>query len=235
MKCVIDLNNYSGHTSLIKKSEKKNVSKCLDHNITTIAYMCICTNWYFWHVNCVNVMQGITFPKNWIKRIFFRKILLHKTIVVSLITTTNERFWESILQYFDFSISNKDICLIKVFVLYLSIILTLDLLSLHLFFLWWISFCMKMDKLKIVLKVLDVGLYIADIYSDFATTAFYYNNCQDTFFYISIGIFISSYFTTVVGLRYFTSGSRPRNVCRQTFKFLLPGKLFQSGDFFGTE
>ena len=66
------------------------------------------------------------------------------------------------------------------------------------------QFCMKMDKLRIALKVFDVGLYIADIYSDFATTALYYNTCQDTFFYISIGIFISSYFTTVFGLRYFT-------------------------------
>ena len=65
------------------------------------------------------------------------------------------------------------------------------------------QFYMKMDKLRIALKVVDVGLYVADIYSDFATTALYYNTCQDTLFYISIGIFISSYMTTVVGVRYF--------------------------------
>ena len=49
-----------------------------------------------------------------------------------------------------------------------------------------------MDQLRIALKVFNVGLFIADIYSDIATTALYFNMCQDTFLYISIGIFVSS-------------------------------------------
>ena len=65
-----------------------------------------------------------------------------------------------------------------------------------------------MDILRIALKFFDVGLYVADIYSDIATTALYYNTCQDTFFYIAIGIFISSYLTTVVMLRYLTHYKR---------------------------
>ena len=57
-------------------------------------------------------------------------------------------------------------------------------------------------KLIIFFKFLDLVFHIADIYSDIATTALYYQACQMTFFYLSLIIFFTSYLTTVIGLRY---------------------------------
>ena len=58
-------------------------------------------------------------------------------------------------------------------------------------------------KLTIFFKFLDLAFHVADIYSDIATTALYYQACQMTFFYLSLAIFFTSYLTTVIGLRYF--------------------------------
>ena len=58
-------------------------------------------------------------------------------------------------------------------------------------------------KLTIFFKFLDLAFHVADIYSDIATTALYYQSCQMTFFYLSLAIFFSSYLTTVIYLKYF--------------------------------
>ena len=57
-------------------------------------------------------------------------------------------------------------------------------------------------KLTILLKFLDLAFHVADIYSDVATSALYYQACQMTFFYLSLTVFFTSYLTTVIGLRY---------------------------------
>ena len=67
------------------------------------------------------------------------------------------------------------------------------------------SFTLEMNKkLIIFFKFLDLAFHVADIYSDIATTALYYQACQMTFFYLSLAIFVTSYLTTVIGLKYFT-------------------------------
>ena len=58
------------------------------------------------------------------------------------------------------------------------------------------------QKLIIFFKFLDLAFHVADIYSDIATTALYYQSCQMTFFYLSLAIFFTSYLTTVIGLKY---------------------------------
>ena len=55
------------------------------------------------------------------------------------------------------------------------------------------------QKLIIFFKFLDLAFHVADIYSDIATTALYYQSCQMTFFYLSLAIFFTSYLTTVIG------------------------------------
>ena len=58
------------------------------------------------------------------------------------------------------------------------------------------------QKLVIFFKFLDLAFHVADIYSDIATTALYYQTCQMTFFYLSLTIFFTSYLSTVISLRY---------------------------------
>ena len=60
------------------------------------------------------------------------------------------------------------------------------------------------QKLVIFFKFLDLAFHVADIYSDIATTALYYQSCQMTFFYLSLAIFFTSYLTTVIGKIYFS-------------------------------
>ena len=64
------------------------------------------------------------------------------------------------------------------------------------------SFTLAMNKKLIILfKFLDLAFHVADIYSDIATTALYYQVCQMTFFYLSLAIFFTSYLSTILGLK----------------------------------
>ena len=59
-----------------------------------------------------------------------------------------------------------------------------------------------MDKVKTVINLVGIGLHVADLFTDIATTKLYWENCQYTFFLISTGIFIFSYISTVIYLVY---------------------------------
>ena len=52
-----------------------------------------------------------------------------------------------------------------------------------------------------IFKLLDIGLYSADVYSDFEFTRFLLVNCQWQYFGFSIGIIGVSYLTTVLFLK----------------------------------
>ena len=55
---------------------------------------------------------------------------------------------------------------------------------------------------KTCFKLLDTGIYIADVLSDFANAILYYQNCHFNYFYFSIGTLILSYITTVIYLTF---------------------------------
>ena len=55
---------------------------------------------------------------------------------------------------------------------------------------------------KTCFKLLDTGIYIADVLSDFANAILYYKNCHFNYFYFSIGTLILSYITTVIYLTF---------------------------------
>jgi len=61
---------------------------------------------------------------------------------------------------------------------------------------------MFMIVISALFKLLDLILYIGDIYSDVAFTVLLYSNCHYSYFAISIGIFVLSYVTTVLYLRF---------------------------------
>ena len=57
-----------------------------------------------------------------------------------------------------------------------------------------------MDKIIVAINLVGMGLHVADLYADFATTILYWKNCQFKFLFFSIGIFINSYLVTVYSL-----------------------------------
>ena len=59
-----------------------------------------------------------------------------------------------------------------------------------------------MDKVKVIINLSGMALHMADLFTDFAITNLYFQNCEYKFFFISIGIFVYSYIMTVIYLRY---------------------------------
>ena len=57
------------------------------------------------------------------------------------------------------------------------------------------------NLIKGLLKIVDLGLYVGDIYSDIGFTILLYNNCHYNYFVFSLSTFFISYLTTVVYLR----------------------------------
>ena len=58
---------------------------------------------------------------------------------------------------------------------------------------------------KAIFKLIDLLLYVSDIYSDIAFTILLYNNCHYNYFQGSLLIFAISYITTVIHLKYFVN------------------------------
>ena len=56
----------------------------------------------------------------------------------------------------------------------------------------------------LLMKFLDIFLYILDIYTDIEVTVTHFRICGLLMGYFSLGIFILSYITTVLALRFVT-------------------------------
>ena len=86
-----------------------------------------------------------------------------------------------------------------------------------------------MDKVRVIINLSGMALHMADLYTDFATTNLYFQNCEYKFCFISIGIFVYSYIMTVLYLRYLvfkkelfkTACLYPYHVLRIMFRKLM--------------